>query len=118
MSARARNTLLWFGVFGAPLAWTLQLVLGYGLEEAACAPGSRDWGVDGDVWEVVISAGAAAAAVAAGLGVLAIRRRSAPDPNGRIEFLVVVGLLLSALFLTLIVLTGAGVLALGSCRAG
>ena len=38
--------LIWYGVFGAALAWSVQLVIGYELDEAMCAQGnsgSKPW---------------------------------------------------------------------------
>ena len=35
----------WFGLLGAPLAWTVQLVLGFGVTEARCGVGGSRWGV-------------------------------------------------------------------------
>jgi len=116
----SRSALLWYGVVGAPFAWVLQLVVGYGLEEAACSPGSGRWGIDGDVWEVVVSIGAAAAGAAALAAAFASRRNAerAADPSGRVAFMATAGLLADVLFLALIALTTAGVIALGSCEAG
>ena len=37
--------LQWFGLFGAALAWTGQHVIGFGLTEARCGEGGRDWGI-------------------------------------------------------------------------
>ena len=40
-----RSFLLWFGVLGAPVAWAIQLVANYSLEEwFACAPATTDRG--------------------------------------------------------------------------
>ena len=50
----------WFGLLGAPLAWTVQLVVGFGVTEARCEPGGSRWGVSVDTWEItlMIAAGA------------------------------------------------------------
>lgn len=45
-----RRARLWFGVLAAPLAWSVQLVVGWALEEMiACTPGA---GFSGVIWGV------------------------------------------------------------------
>ena len=44
--------------------------------------------------------------------------QGAVDPSGRVAFMATAGLLADVLFLALIALTTAGVIALGSCEAG
>ena len=59
--------VLWLGVFGAPAAWAIQHVTGFALTEAAlprggrAAAGASTW----TRWTIVVSATAAAVAVAA-----------------------------------------------------
>jgi len=43
-----------YALLGAPLAWTTQLVVGFGLTEAACGPAGRMWNIAIDTWESVI----------------------------------------------------------------
>jgi hypothetical protein len=118
MNQGARTRLLvWFGLLGAPLAWTLELVVGYGWEEAACAPAGMRWNI-GSTWaHISIFAATAAIAVAALFSAAAgwrTARRSA-DARGRIEFLAAGGVFVSALFLAAVVMTGGGVVALEPC---
>ena len=119
MSARA-NVLLWFGLLGAPLAWALQLVVGYGVEEAGCAQGSRRWGLPTHAFQIVILcvclAVALGSAIAAAWSWRAAERGRVPNRRGRVAFLAYSGLLASALFLALIVLSGAGAITLDTCE--
>jgi uncharacterized membrane protein YidH (DUF202 family) len=109
-----------YALYGAPLAWTAQLVLGYGLTEAACGPSGRAWDIPIDTWEavltgvtLVIAVGAWASAAVLHRGV---QRGEIADPLGRVKFLATIGLVVGAVFVTLIVYTGTGVLTLEECR--
>jgi uncharacterized membrane protein YidH (DUF202 family) len=117
---RVAHGLQWYALLGAPLAWTSQLVLGYGLTEAACGPSGRAWNIAVDTWEAVIFA--LALVVAAGgwasAAVLhrAVTRGDLDDPYGRVRFMTTVGLVVGAIFLALILYTGTGVLTVEECR--
>jgi hypothetical protein len=112
------GALIWFGVAGAPLAWALQLVVGYALEEAACPPGGiGDSGVE--------PATAALSAVAGALAVLAIGTalrvyRSAPTGSGSerdlMRFLAGAGLIAGVVFLGAIVASGLMLVSLDPCE--
>jgi hypothetical protein len=117
---RLTTALQWYALLGAPLAWAVQLVLGYGLTEAACGPAGSRWGIGMDAWEGLIFALAALVA-AGGWGAAAaihraVTRGELDAANGRVEFLSTIGLAVGAIFLALIVSTGTGVLALEECR--
>ena len=124
MTARriAPGPLAWFGVFGAPFAWTLQHVFGMGLTLAACdrAGSARDIAVHAAT--IVLTATAAVVTVAAGAAAvaafLAVRgaAKDDPPPGGRIFFLSIVGITVSPLFLAIILMSGSGVLSLTLCR--
>ena len=43
---RGGSKLLWFGVLIGPLCWSLQILIGYNLEEIACNPGSSTQKID------------------------------------------------------------------------
>ena len=117
------NLLMWFGIFGAPAAWTLQHVGGLSLRIADCH--DRRVGAVFDApastWTIVLTAAAAAVAVLAEVAAVAAWRatRDADDddapPAGRIHFLGVIGLTISPLFLAIILMSGIGSLVLGGC---
>ena len=119
------EALSWFGLLGAPVAWTVTHVLGYGLTEATCDPAGTRWSIALDGWTVALTAVAAAIAALAGLAALVAFRRTRevegvggpeePPPKGRIHFLAVVGIAISPLFLAIIVMDGLGVVLLPSC---
>src|SRR5206468_3679289 len=50
------SVLQWIGVVVAPLAWTLQHVVGYGVGEARCSVAGVNWGIGYDVWQLAIMA--------------------------------------------------------------
>jgi uncharacterized membrane protein len=114
------SPVVWFAVLGAPGAYALQLGLGYWLVEAQCSPTGEEWGIPLATWAVVVTALAAAVAVAAGFASAWLYRRDgdrhAPPPSGRNAFLAAVGMTVSTLFLILILMSGAGVLAFHVCN--
>jgi hypothetical protein len=109
---------LWLGLLAAPVAWTAQLVLGYGAEEADCAAGSGGWDFSSHTVNAILFAVAGAAALA-GLGAAVWGLRAAEhDTRGRIAFMAFGGALVSSLFVALVVMTGIGVLSLEPCTPG
>jgi hypothetical protein len=114
------SPVLWFAVLGAPLAYVLQMGLGYWLAEAECSPTGGMWGISLAAWGVVVSAVSAAVALAAGLTALWLFRGSGeykdPPPRGRIAFLGVIGMTVSSLFLALILMSAAGILTYHVCN--
>jgi len=120
-SSSGAELLQWFGLFAAALAWTGQLVIGFGVSDAACSAGSARWGIDVHAWLIgLTAAGALAALVAeAAATVLFLETRDAgedgPPPWGRRHFFAATALLGNVLFLAVILLTGFGTLAHSPC---
>lgn len=108
--------LAWFAFLGPAAAWTAQLMIGYGYEDAAC---SNEAGV-GLVEPLIVAAtvGLGAVTAAAGFAALRVRRQAADDPRGRLGFMAVFGLLSAPVFLFAIVLGGIQVVALEPCAPG
>jgi hypothetical protein len=111
----------WAGLLAAPLAWTVQLVAGLTVAQAACGPGG---GVSIEPWQIGLGVACGAVALAAQACALALFRslqgthHDDAGPRGRIYFFSVAGLLGNTLFLAMIALTVVGELAHGSCRQG
>lgn len=112
------SPLLWFGVLGAPLGWTVQFAAGYWLAEARCSPGGGELlGLGPAAWMVPLTALATACALAAWAAALRLHRRTAGSsdygapPGGRNRFLAVIGIAIAPLFLAMIALTALGVFA-------
>jgi Mn2+/Fe2+ NRAMP family transporter len=126
MKARRRPLvqagLLWFGVFGAASAWTLQHLSGYILSEATCDEAGREWNVHSDTWTLAITGLAAATACAAGIAALLTFRANrdadddSPPPDGRYYFLSIIGMTITPLFLAMILMSGLGSALLTGCR--
>jgi hypothetical protein len=115
------SLLQWFGLLGAPLAWAVQLVVGYGLEEADCSAGGMRWGLSTEPWQVALTACAAAIALAGGVSALILLREirgRGGDPLGRVSFMAAGGVLVSGVFLSLILLGGLGAIVLPECEQG
>jgi hypothetical protein len=102
---------LWFGVFGGAVAWTIHMLLAYGIAEFGCVSSFRDarfLGITGVAWLIlVMSALTLVLAVVA----LLIARRSErlllADLRGQDddadEFMARVGLVTSVVFVAIIV---------------
>jgi hypothetical protein len=112
----------WLAAVGAGAAWAGQLVFGYFVADAACADGTKHWGLDVKVWDGIISLvalGVAGVALATGFLLWrAVARDSSVDPRGRVSFLGFWGIVGGFFFVALIVMTAIGILALEQCRQG
>jgi uncharacterized membrane protein YidH (DUF202 family) len=116
---RVRSALTAFAVFGAAIAWAVQLVAGYGIEEAACSDGTRGsaiWDSGSTPFTLTVTVIAAVAAAAAGAAAWRARRQAERRHNELLAFVGVAGVLASALFLLLILLGGAAAAALDACH--
>jgi hypothetical protein len=103
--------LQWFGLLAAPLAWTVQLVAGFGVADAAC-DGAGGIGVTPS--EVAVTTVALLVAVAAEAAAVLLFRsladidEDAAGPAGRLRFFAIAALLGNILFFTIILLSGVG----------
>jgi hypothetical protein len=121
--SRLRPELLqWYGLFGAALAWTAQLVVGFGVAYADCTAASRHWGLDVVTWMIVLTvvgvalAGLAeAAAVTVLLDTRHLEYEDAP-PQGRRHFFAFGAALGNVLFIAAIVVNAVGALSNATCR--
>jgi hypothetical protein len=119
---RAMEAFSWIGLLAAALAWTVQLVVGFGATVAACAPAGRVWGVDVDAWEIGLMVGGGIVvllAEAAAIYVFVETRdlyHEDPPPWGRRHFFMSAAVLGNVLFLVAIILSGLGAIYLQGCR--
>jgi hypothetical protein len=124
MTLRRLELLQWFALLGAPLAWTVQLVVGFGAADANCARAGSHWGIDLETWELTVTAAAATVAICAEVSAVTLYRElrdvhdDAPGPRGRLHFFAVASLIGNVLFIALIALTGFGELSHLECRQG
>ena len=115
MTERRQSLLLWFGVAAPPLAWVVQLLAGWMVDEARCGDGGMRWGIDDHLWQALISAGAILVAIAGTLAAFATHRAARRDARGRIEFLGLTSLSAGLLFVLLTVVTGVAVVSMDAC---
>jgi uncharacterized membrane protein YbhN (UPF0104 family) len=122
-AARLKPAFLqWFGVFGAAFAWATLHVVGFGVTLASCERAGSRWGVATAGVTIVATALAAVIAALAGAAAIATYRRAGeashddPPPGGRMQFLGVVGMAVTPLFLAIILMDGSGVLSVSVCR--
>lgn len=116
---------LWFGLLAAPIAWTIELILNYSLEEwFACAPSTRDegrvLGLSVDTVAVVVTSVLAAVALAGLLVSLACRRALRETKDGdvgqRARWMALAGIFNSALYLVIILVSYGPPALLDVCR--
>jgi hypothetical protein len=118
---RRAELIQWFGLLGAAIAWTFQLVIGFGVTVAACGPAGRVWGIDVDAWEIALMTTGGILVLlseAAALTILAETRQlhyNDPPPWGRRHFFVVAAALGNLLFLNMIILSGLAAIYNGTC---
>ena len=124
------SAALWFGLLAAPLAWTLQLLVNYSLEEwFACSPGSDSsgeiLGLGVSTVAVGVTALLALLAAAGGLVAFSCHRRSTSDGGGsgaagdtpeRARWMALAGMFNSALYLLIIVASFGPPAILGVCE--
>jgi hypothetical protein len=117
---RLVSAMQWYAVLGAPLAWAVQLVLGYYYTQAACGRGDIRLGHGIHAPEAALAAAMALIAAGAWATAVILRRGTSKgrvaDPIGRVRFLADVGLVAGAIFFALIAFTGAGEIAIPECR--
>jgi hypothetical protein len=121
MSTRKLSVLQWIGVVVAPLAWTGQHVVGYGVGQARCEAGAN-WGIGYDTWQLAIMAAAGvlilvseAAAVTVFLATRDANYGDGPPgegrwggavPYSRLHFFATAAMVANVLFLAAILLDG------------
>ena len=113
----------WIGVVVAPLAWTGQHVIGYGVGQARCTAGAN-WGISYDTWQLAILAAAGllvlvseAAAVTVFLATREANYGDGPAGEGRwggavpytrLHFFATTAMVANVLFLAIVLLDGLG----------
>lgn len=119
---RQLSVVQWVGVMVAPLAWTGQHVVGYGVGEARCSVAGTSWGIGYDTWQLAILAAAGvlvlASEAAAAAVFLATRETNFGDgppgdgrwggaiPYSRLHFFATAAMVANVLFLTIVLLDG------------
>jgi hypothetical protein len=117
------SALLWIGVLAGPVAWSIEMIVGYGVEEIACSSGTVGEEIEGvGVEPIVVLLTLVLGAVTAAAGLLAFgclrRLRSSGEAarGGRAEWMAIVGIATSAIFLIMIVVNLLSVVFLGVCE--
>ncbi len=122
MRIERQPQLVWFGVLGAPLAWTAQLWSGIALTFADCGAGTRGWDLPVGTLRVALMALPTAVALLAAASAYAVLRAtrgaSGEPPAGRVRFLATIGVTVSVLFSCLIVMGGLGMAIVDPCHQG
>ena len=126
-----RLAALWFGLFGAPVVWSIQLMTNYALVAHGCFPATepRSTPLFGGLWTVALVVSLAALVVA--VAALLVARRSwlatreehhggrealLEVGEGRTRFMAYAGMLVSALFVLGVVMATIPLFILSPCR--
>ena len=113
-----RSALMWFGLFGAPLAFTAQHLTGFALTQAACGSLTTRRDVHLDAWAIVVTAVAVTVIAGSGLAAFATWRLTRDEeelPGTRIHFLAVIGMAIAPIFGAIVLMSGLGVVFLPEC---
>ena len=114
--------LQWYGLFGAALAWTTQLVLGFGVSYADCNTVGRQWGIDVVTWEIALMVVGGLVAVVAEVAAVSVFLSTReleyddPPPAGRRHFFSFAAMLGNLLFINAILISGIAAIANSTCR--
>ena len=114
--------LQWYGLLGAALAWTVQLVLGFGVSYANCNNVGGQWGIDVVTWEIVLMVIGVLFAVTAEVAAVSVFLSTRgdeyddPPPDGRRHFFSFAAVLGNILFITAILLSGIAAIVNSTCR--
>jgi hypothetical protein len=128
---RQLSVIQWIGVVVAPLAWTGQHVVGYGVGQARCSVAGAAWGIGYDTWQLAILVVAAllvlvseAAAVTVFLATRETNYGDGPAGEGRwagavpytrLHFFATAAMVANVLFFTVIFLDALGSVAATLC---
>lgn len=117
------TALLWFGVLAGPAAWSLEIIVGYGVEEIACSAGTVGEEIEGiGVEPIIVLLTLFLGAVAGAAGLVAfgclrrVRASRGAAASGRAEWMAIVGIATSAIFAILILVNLFSVVFLGVCE--
>jgi hypothetical protein len=108
---RRLSILQWLGLVAGAGIWFASYVVGAGVSQAACNPGSRRWGVPYDTVQITLGVAAVFLLVSAEAAALVVFRATRdveeqdPPPPGRLHFFASAALLSNLLFILIVVLT-------------
>ena len=117
---RQLSVAQWLGTLVAPATWAAQHVVGYGVGQAVCSSGGLNWGVNFDLWQMLIVSVGGFLVVGSWLAALLVflhvkgadwgdgppeeGRWKAQTPYGRLYFFSAAALVANVLFLTMMLL--------------
>jgi hypothetical protein len=110
---RARGELFqWFALLGGALAWTAQLVVGFGITVAKCGADGGGFGIDYRTWQIAAMVAAAVVVLLAELAAISLAlatrelEHDGPPPGSRRYFFALAAVLGNVLFLGAVLLSG------------
>ena len=124
MTIRRLSILQWLGLVAGAGVWFASYVVGVGLSQAACNPGSRHWGLPYDTVQITLGVAAVLFLVSAEAAALVVFRATRdveeqdPPPPGRLHFFASAALLSNLLFILIVVLTTVATVVNRTCHQG
>jgi hypothetical protein len=122
MRLRRLNIVQWIGVVVAPVAWTLQHVVGFGIAQARCSIGGEHWGISNTTWELALLACAGLLVVSSEIAAVAVFRATREAnygdgpagegrwngalPHTRLHFFATAAMVANVLFLAILLMDG------------
>jgi len=129
---RQLSALQLTATLAGPLVWYSQHLVGYGVGQAVCRSGGMSWGVNFDLWQMLMMAVGGFLEVAGTLAAVLLLlhfkgadwgdgppeegRFGAQVPYGRIYFFACAGMVANVLFLAIMLLDGTGSIVDTICR--
>jgi hypothetical protein len=120
---RTRGELFqWFALLGGALAWTAQLVVGFGITVAKCGAGGGRLGIDYRTWQIAAMVAAAVVVLVAEAAAIALAvetrelAEDGPPPGSRRHFFALAAVLGNVLFLGAVVMGGIGAVSHTPCQ--
>lgn len=132
---KVESSLLWFGIFGAPVFWSLQLLVIYAMIAHGCLPGpDTASGLNPAILQnlsLIVTTVAIAGSLAAAWASFSAWRGTHHEPaashtvshismmesgEGRTRFMAFAGILMSGVFLLAVLFTGLPLLILPACE--
>jgi hypothetical protein len=122
MRLRRLGIVQWIGVGVAPVAWTLQHVVGFGIAQARCSIGGEHWGIANTVWELALLGAAASLVLVSEAAAVAVFRATREAnygdgppgdgrwhgalPHTRLHFFATTAMVANLLFLAILLMDG------------
>jgi hypothetical protein len=120
VNVRTLGALQWLGLGLGAAVWFAAHLVGFGLTQAACSAGGRQWGISIALWQALLMGVAVALVLLAEAAAVAVFARTRdPDlaglPYTRMHFFATAAIVANLVFLMIVVLDGTAAIVHGTC---